>query len=116
MQFNKTNFALAAGFTGAIISFVTHLLMHFMFGGMGMGMRMKMGMMANMQEIDMNYPMMGWGMIIAPIYAFIFAAIAGWLFAYFYSWLSCPCLLLLTLLLQGTARRQVMSIRTRQLQ
>ena len=81
MQFNKTNFALAAGFTAAIISLVSHLLMYMsgfgMMGfGMGMGMRMGMGMM------------MGSGIIVAPIMAFIAAAIAGWLFAYFFNMLE----------------------------
>ena len=84
MQFNKTNFALAAGFTGIIISLVSHLLMCFTMGGGIMGMRsgMGMGMMRSME-----CPI-GMGIIIWPLYSFIVTAITGWLFAFFYNMLE----------------------------
>ena len=83
MKFNKTNFALAAGFTVAIISFIMHVLMRFMsWGGMmNMGNRMY-----NMPT--KGCPMTGIGIIVGPIVAFFVAAGAGWLFAFFYNKLS----------------------------
>ena len=88
MQFNKINFALAAGFTATIFSFISHLFI--MRGGM-MHMRLRMMYYTdNMQNINIpsNYPMMGWGMIVWPIYIFFIAAAAGWLFAFFYNMLE----------------------------
>jgi len=88
MQFNKMNFALAAGFTGAIMSLLSHLMIRYM---MGFGMRQRMMyMLSEDMPTSAGYPMMGggWGMIITPITTFIIAALAGWLFAFFYNMLE----------------------------
>jgi hypothetical protein len=93
MEFNKTNSALAAGFTGAIVSLIMHILMKFMFwGGMthmrGYMMHMGRGMqnMTSATATPMSgCPMMGWGIIAAPIIMFFVAGGAGWLFAFFYN-------------------------------
>jgi len=82
MKFNKTNFALAAGFTGAVFSFID-LLGRLMFWG-GMMRMMPMKKMLPMKGMMLK-GMLGWGMIIAPLLAFLGAAAAGWLFAFFYN-------------------------------
>ena len=92
MPFNKKNFALAAGFTAAIIAFVGFFLMRLMFWG---GMMTMMGTMKPMMRGMMPMKgapcpcplcaMAGWGIIVMPIMAFIIAAGAGWLFVFFYN-------------------------------
>ena len=83
MKLNKINLALAAGFTGAIVSFFMHVLMRLMhWGGM---MHMKGAMMHMRKGMYSGCAMYGWGIIIKPIIIFFVAAAAGWLFAFFYN-------------------------------
>ena len=87
MEFNKTNFALSAGFTAAAVSFVMHLLMKIMYRGGMMHMRgamLHMGRRMHNMPIS-ECPMMGWGLVVGPIIMFFVAAGAGWLFAFFYN-------------------------------
>ena len=97
MKFDKTNFALAAGFTAAILSFAIHILMLLMFWGGMMHMRGGMYHMPFMYTDKTGSagitpmawcPMTGWGIVAGPILIFFVAAGAGWLFAFFYNKLS----------------------------
>jgi len=76
MEFNKTNLAIASGFTGSILCFFKQVIMRLMhFGGI---MHMNKGMCYGCS-------MSGWGIIIRPIIVFFIAAGAGWLLAFFYN-------------------------------
>lgn len=90
MKFDKTNFALASGLTAALMSLFIGLLKKVLFWG-GM-MPMKYGMGRGMGTMGKMFPMWcplgGWGIIIRPIIVFVFAAGAGWLFAFLYNKMS----------------------------